>query len=951
MNYINHLLPYFPEISLNIAEDIIQINDFKRLSECIEIDNNGFRGYQKSIQILYNDNTPYKHLIMKHSMGSGKTRTALGIIINYILINKKNIYIFVVNDSQIINIRKMLLDNLKYLKEYSYDEINKIKNAIIKDVKYNKFSDKKTLINIVKNPPDLIIVDEVHMIHYKHDTDEGFNIYKDIKHNFNALLNKKTKIILMTGTPIINDYKKLLEICDLILPPNLQFYTNNKINNNIVFKKNLELTDKSKLYLKTRFIGITSTVQIKFKNINVIYMGDYLNKLNYTHSKIQNTNTSLIKLYFNKAIDYQDKIISNTKCNEDDYFFVFPKSYNYNLLVNDENKSVYVSWKPLAFLKKNKNLSFIDNLKDINFLHKHSILYYNFIHMIGGLINENNYEAIFYYNEKIIRTGNKFLTLILKVYGMYEIKSRQLNKIFNEVHNNVITNKEEEYKRFVTITSSFGIKSPKDISLIVDIFSHPNNKYGKYLKLIIGSKKMTISYNLINGRQMHYILEYNHSITSQAIARVIRGTSNFTAKESYVKIYAHIILNSKVNSNNLFIKKIKIADKIELKNSKILSIFDQSCIDLYINKNLHSKIEHNNTSIFNYMTYEDNFKYKELNYKIITNPILHDNKILENKINNYIIKNFTTNRVINIYNLQQDLDLTFTEMLFYLYKILSYRNIIFDCNYIPKKLYYMFNILFLADKIIDYTDSLTAITQPITISNKFDQEFIMKNYMMLDFDIIKFINKNNINDYINLKLLIKVSVFEYVILHNINELTNQILNYEYLNYIIFDKNHEIYKKYNIQICHILIPVFLKKKHISNLEINDMFKMRIYSNNEWKNLININNILNIQLLDYIKNKKINKPTINILIPFKYIYIYKNNILKRIESTNLNSKGRNVKTLNVKDKLNHYQEVTDWVKKNKFKTNIKYEDFQNEREEYIYQLQMSILTHLNGSDFIL
>ena len=576
MDYIKSLIPYFPKNKELISKELYEMIDFYRLSENIENDHQGFRGYQKVIQLLFRPETDLKHVLLKHNPGSGKTRTALGIIITFVLQEKRNIFIITPNKSQTGNIRDILLYSLNDLKEYTNEERLIIRSFITR-MNIISFLDIPRIMTFLVNPPDLIIMDEVHMIHVNQHTTENFkkinkglNIYQNIKHIFNSLLDKKTKIILMTGTPIVSDYKKLFEIMDLILPKELQF------NGYEIDKKKPILSNDLKLFLKERFFGRVSSVNIKFKSITEINLGEYLDKYTLKKTEFKTESSFAIPLFFNIAVGFQKYKLQNYS-NVEDLYFSFPDGMDYSSSVIEKSTNS-LEWKNLKLKKL---------ILNPEFLKEHSIFYFNLLNFIGGIFNKKNNEAIFIYNNTNKTTGNKFFSLILKTFGLKEINnSAAITKIKSEVDMNqeIITS---PYKRFAVITSLFGINSDEQIDKLVYIFSHSNNKYGKYLKLIVGSDKMTISYNLINGRQVHVVLQNNSSIMEQAIARILRGVTYLSPEESYAKIYRHFISPEKISvTDEFYIRLINCENNLKM-NNQILSIFDESALDYFINRKLN----------------------------------------------------------------------------------------------------------------------------------------------------------------------------------------------------------------------------------------------------------------------------------------------------------------------------------------------------------------------------
>lgn len=913
MDFIKSLIPHFPNDYENISLELFSMIDFYRISENIRDDFQGFRGYQKTIQLLFSPETNLKHVLLKHTPGSGKTRTVLGVIINFILQNKTNIYIITPNRSQISNFKKILLNSLNDLKEFNNDDIFLIKKYI-EGMKIISFLDIESISKFLNVVPDLIIMDEVHMIHYKQeekinkfkDIKDGLNIYTQIKYIFNSLLDKKTKIILMTGTPIIHNYLKLFEIMDLILPPILQF-NSKKIN---------KLDNDTINFLKLRFKGRTSSVNIKFEIIREMHFGKYLNKKTLKIVNDKSENTFSIPLIFNITVGYQNEKINKTK-NTKEYktenlFFTFPENMSYKSTVDEKTKKI--EWK-------NTKLKY--NITNPEFLKEHSILYYNMINFIGGLIDKNNNkEAIFYFNSINKTVGNRLFSLILRSYGMYEIRdSAKINKIKLEVDVNEkkISN---AYNRFVVITSNFGINNDEQIDNLVYIFSHENNKYGKYLKLIIGSDKMTISYNLINGRQVHIILQNNNSIMEQAIARIIRGTSNFTnSDESYAKIYRHFISSEVITKKDEFyIKLVQCENNLNM-NNNILSIFDQSSLDYYINRKL------NNIDA----------------PKIVLNSLINfENINVKNNIIFLLNKIFSVQKFCYLKDIQEKINITYIETLYYISKLISSEKLFTGTNNIIKPLAYFRNILFLSDT--NNISNLFFKTKLLKSLNCFelDQLYMLKSFNFNEFYTRLNKGENLINDYLNFNIFVKILIFESLIMGGKNKFLKkfreQLMKVENDKFIIYDETKKILISNNeIKAAHILLC-----NHF-NINFNIKSGMKIFID-DWRYLTNKEITMNIH--KDIQNKtKMNLPNVN--IPFNFIFVKKDNEIVRLKKDNLTKKGRKCKTLDVGIIESYKKELNDYINENniKIKDNYKFTDESN--INYIYRIQQQILRIINNN----
>ena len=166
--------------------------------------------YQKLLKNFMSINSPYKGILLYHGLGSGKTCTSITIAEN--LKNDKNIVVMLPASLKNNFIYKGLLfcgdeeyktDEEKYKKKYTFVSYNSA--YVLKDLKLLGSLDNK-----------VIIIEEVHnlisiiMSGIEGGGKSGMEIY-------NLLMNAtNTKIIALSGTPIINDIFEVGILCNIL---------------------------------------------------------------------------------------------------------------------------------------------------------------------------------------------------------------------------------------------------------------------------------------------------------------------------------------------------------------------------------------------------------------------------------------------------------------------------------------------------------------------------------------------------------------------------------------------------------------------------------------------------------------------------------------------------------------------------------------------------------------
>ena len=212
--------------------------------------------HQKIISRFLSSHTPYTGAMIFHEMGTGKS---CATIATTELLIKENIYKKVLylapSETLIENFQNELINkctkdiyNKKNLKSiYNFDTYDKFTTKIIK----NKISTKKYKHFV-------IVLDEVHNISA---TTNNYEHIKKFLHNI-----KQCKILLLSGTPMVNNSKEFLEMMNLILPGEEINIEERSINN----EKDIE-------YFKQKFKGRISYLKAKSdSNIKKEFVGKIL---------------------------------------------------------------------------------------------------------------------------------------------------------------------------------------------------------------------------------------------------------------------------------------------------------------------------------------------------------------------------------------------------------------------------------------------------------------------------------------------------------------------------------------------------------------------------------------------------------------------------------------------------------------------------------------------------
>lgn len=328
---------------------------------------------------------------------------------------------------------------------------------------------------------------------------------------FNLLLNEN----LPTDSKFIKTYFNTEDI-----PTKLQPRTNVKVAYSINKEKEKELGEK---------VGSLVSFLKSQKNIQTIYVGKPFENITKYNIYISYMNDFQSKHYlevFNKDnLEKHEKKDAAYKKSVDASLFVAPNGKsgdkgNDNFDKQDDTEGTW------GFFKKTiKAMKSID--EKIEYLSKYSCKYAEIIKSILKHPRQN----MFIFSERINGGGTNLFGNILKLFGLT---------------NNL--NSSNDYNRFIIFTgdsdSDFDIKSVKGAAIMNSLvkFNSPENKNGKYIRIIIGSKMVSEMYSFKNIRQIHILTpEWNMASLDQVIGRGIRYGSHkdLPIEERNVSIYLH----------------------------------------------------------------------------------------------------------------------------------------------------------------------------------------------------------------------------------------------------------------------------------------------------------------------------------------------------------------------------------------------------------------------------
>lgn len=537
-------IPYYPYIDDTNFNKVIfskkELRDIKILPVERFPENKGdLLSHQILLSRLLSSYTPYDGMLLFHEMGTGKSCTVVGAI-KKILSEKNGIdsYVYVASNVG-------LLTNFK-------DEMEKCSGD-------DKLSDKGTrqttytfIKNYTKNPGRLnntvIVIDEVHNVR---ESGSMYESLHSILHNV-----KNCKILLLSGTPMMNEPDEIASIINLILPLNEQL--NYKTFNSTFFKKEKLVNDgllreafKGRIsYLKAmvsgirqKFIGTMTTENGKFI-LDSSVMGDFQTE---TYKNI------LIAEKNGKDVAHSESLSASD--------MVLP--------IGQFTTASQIVSKIFERIPQN------DYKTKIKALRNYSCKYADSIETI--LEAKDKQKSVFVFNERVNGTGLKMFALILNYFGFGEFTENPMNP-------NLTTKKE----RYILMTGEE--ETSNHNNFVRAAFNQARNSKGEYIRVILASSAISEGYSFQNVQVIDiHSPWFNFSKTAQAIARGIRAGSHRQIIKDLkvltldVDIHLRVSIPNQPAIESIDVTVYNIAETKDLMIKQIEHVIKEEAIDAKFN--------------------------------------------------------------------------------------------------------------------------------------------------------------------------------------------------------------------------------------------------------------------------------------------------------------------------------------------------------------------------------
>ena len=424
----------------------------------------------------------------------------------------------------------------------------------------------------------IIIIDEAHNLRIQPDKkEETLGQYNKLHKFLHRVEN--CRVFLLTATPIWDSSWEIASLLNLLLPLDKQLPVDKEFMEKY-FDGDKFIPDNT---FRRAVRGKVSYLRGQVTNADRIEIGQ------------TEPYTKYIKVFPDAMSSFQEQVVQEASERMDDKTDTSGKTKGGSFLKYSRNASNFVfpdgsygseGYKKHALRHRVKEKGTHDSVEfdDItkqevkNNLGKLSSKYESII----NIIKEHPTELVYIYCELVTGSGGLVLALCLQALGFKWIKNvPTILSDDDEKH-------DDNRRGFAIISSNTETTSGKgSVGKMIDAFSSPQNKYGKYIQVLIGSKKISEGITLKNVRQLHIVMpHWNLSALDQASGRIIRNLSHESLPENerYVHIYRHVAVtkNPSVETPDIYIyRKAEDKDKKNTLVYRFLKIMAFDCSLMY----------------------------------------------------------------------------------------------------------------------------------------------------------------------------------------------------------------------------------------------------------------------------------------------------------------------------------------------------------------------------------
>ena len=490
--------------------------------------------YQEFVRRYLSPYTPYKFLVLYHSLGSGKTIACISVAVDHMKADGKNCVIITKGLSSENNF-KLQIEKYEKLINYKMDP---------RKIKYYHFIQLSNIIrkrqnvkNILSN--SIVIIDEIHNLRGIENEGTVMNVCKAIK------CSEGSKFLFCTATPMINSPEELTSL--LCFAERTNF--NEKINGNWeeYFRGIVSYSKISANKPRENIISNDESGKYYVSYMKGIQKETYKKSVLQDHQKMYG---NLIQISLFCTYKNIEEAIFGDELKQ-----LLEKKYITKTTKQKSGKTKQIKYGYYSF-KSSFEPTILEDLENYSCIYK-SIL---------DIINKTHDKKIFIFLEYVMGSGIILLSSLLQLYDFELYVEGDIQKL-------------PKKKRYTFCVGDIELCS--NLNERIDSFNDPLNMNGEYIQVLIGSKIIGESINLYDVYQFHYISQHwNYSVSEQAKGRVIREGSH-KKNNSEIDIYVHVASTGE-NQQSIDEYKISISESKQKKIREVEQILADTAIDKYL---------------------------------------------------------------------------------------------------------------------------------------------------------------------------------------------------------------------------------------------------------------------------------------------------------------------------------------------------------------------------------
>lgn len=540
--------------------------------------------YQHFLSKYMSINSSHNSLLLYHSVGLGKTCSAVSIA--EVFLKPHNMFdgpdVFVILPASLkTNFNETIFNDVKNIKQCTSDTYHALSHHGSKDVKqiikkryniysYDEFANYYERNENIDISNKLIIVDEVHNI--RRNANKNKRVYDAL----NGVLSKgnNNKLVLMTATPMYNTTVELLDIFKLILINEKESGT--KMTE--LRKSSFQLNDKTKELLATLSAKYVSYIDsnnpysfaFKIRPDGLITNKNWAKQIKYgvypsnigSLQKIQNDN-------------FDDENIEEDE-DEKNNFSVGLMTMNVVFPTNFDSVFMKHNTQPMT-------LTYNENYQ--NYLYpdeEHLGRCATKLYTICEKVKKSKGIVLIY--SRFLWKGIIPMAIALEHMGMTRsgVKHSFLKKgakVSNELQG-------KKYAILTTPDKDITGNNSESFDKLISRINSPSNINGDNIKIVLITQKASEGISFFNIREVHIIDPWYHiNRFEQIIGRAIRKCShiNLPIEERNVMIFLHCVINDKKKKTYDELAYEIVSKKIQA-TIEINQIIKENAIDCKLNE-------------------------------------------------------------------------------------------------------------------------------------------------------------------------------------------------------------------------------------------------------------------------------------------------------------------------------------------------------------------------------